>query len=313
MNKKILVSTLVCSSLSLSSHALASMAPQTSFESHLGGKLFTHNIAGELNFTKGITNATDHMYNSWLDLSTATSLYNGLDFIAQVGIESEVETFTPNQEGNKYQEAVKGDIQLGYNGHSIKGGYDDVILKKIFNPNLQSHLDVGNTENPIGSQISERGYFAEYGYTIMNTAVGVGILSGGQHYFSVNSYQPAPESSPYFDGMELGAVLFEDVDGSGAGMFFTGTTTLHNNINLSVGAGTISNTFSYTASANYVMNEYLGVSMISVGDEEHSTVSAGVDLAYDNFITYVDVSADLSKDGTNDRENRLAFGFKVVF
>ncbi len=289
------------------------MAPKTSFESNVGGKLFTHNVSGELNFTKGIENSKDHMHNSWIDLSTATSLYNGLDFIAQVGIESEVEEYTPNEDGNDYHEVLKGDLQLGYNGHSIKGGYDNVILKKIFNQNLKSNLDVGYTENSIGAALSERSYFGEYSYAIMSTEIGVGIISGGKHYLSVNSYQSAHQENPYLDGLELGAVVFEDIDGEGVGMFFTGTTTLRNDINLSIGAGSIANDFSYTASANYVMNEYLGMSLISTGGVGHSSISTGVDLAYDNFITYVDFSADLNDDEEGNRENKLAVGFKVVF
>lgn len=253
------------------------------------------------------------MHNSWVDFSTSTSLYNGLDLITHLGVESEVDNYTPNEDGNEYKETLSGIVELGYNGHSIKGGYDNPVLNKIFNQNLKSNLDVGYTENPIGEALSNRDYFGEYSFTIMSTEMGVGVIKGGNYYVSVNSYQQAHDNNPYFEGMELGAVIFEDVDNDGAGMFFTGTATLNNEINVSVGAGTIANEFSYTVSANYVMNEYLGLSATSIGSEGQSIASAGVELAYDNFITYLDFSADLNDDKNNVRENRMAFGFKVVF
>ncbi len=261
-----------------------------------------------------MNNAKDHMNNSWFNLSTATSVYNGFDIVSMVGLESEVDEITPDDDGNEYQEALKASLMLGHNGHTLQGGYDDVILKKVFNGNMQSNLDVGFTENPIGRQLSNRDYFAEYSYTFMNTDLGIGVISGGDYYLATSSYLTSPkEISSYVDGLELGAIVFEDTNNDGISLFITGATTLQNNVNVSVGLGNIDDRKAFTASANYVLNEYVGLSASAIGSAGHSIASTGIELAYDNFVVYGDYSVDLSTDDYDTKENRFGLGAKVVF
>lgn len=261
-----------------------------------------------------MNNVKDHMNNSWLDISTATSVYNGFDIVTILGIESEVDKITPFEDSNDYQEALKANLMLGYDGHTIQAGYDNIVLKKVFNGNMRSNLDVGFTENPIGTQVSNRDFFAEYSYTVMNTEFGFGMISGGDYFLSASSYLLSPpELTALIDGLELGAVVFEDSNNDGISVFVTGSTTLRNNINVSVGLGNIDDDKSFTASANYVVNEYIGISASAIGSAEYSIASSGLELAYDNFVVYADFATDLSYDDNNVKESRFGLGTKVVF
>lgn len=281
--------------------------PQTTYRTSVDGQTVTTNIKGELNYLYGVNDAKSHWYNSWFDVTAATSLYNGVDAVALIGVESEYDS-----EKDKYDEKLKGEVSISHNAHTLNVGYGNSLIGNMFTSDLKSSLDVGFTENAIGINMTERDGYAEYDFAYKDMTMGAGVTFGGEVYLSASKYLVNTAEGSSIDDLAISMIAFEEANG-GWGVFASAATTVMKNVELSVGLGDVNDRFSYTLGGTYVFNDHLGFHTSVIGNDDYSTWTTGVEGVYENIAAYLDYAIDLNENYHGRKDSRVGAGIKVMF
>ncbi|CAH7360031.1 exported hypothetical protein [Vibrio chagasii] len=295
---KLIKSTLliILAPLNASAANLSSLLPNTtgSIES-MGG--LNYSVYGEANYTYGVNDTESGFQNSLLGSRFATQNSGKPNF--SLGIEA----------GSKYDETkesykpnITGDMTAGQNGHSVTVGHLNWFTKSIFPSIYKSSLDTNFSQNPIGQLTNDYSWYA--GYSLMHKDVDLSITIDEERNFGLTF-------AKYINDVQYDLHIYDYNEKLGA--FVEGTTGLSSNTLVTGGLGTIESKASYSAALTSIFESGFSTFVNIIGHGKFATASFGGDYTLHNVTLFIEGASDFGSSQTNERQNKIATGLKIIF
>ncbi|HHJ3076272.1 TPA: hypothetical protein ACPVZG_000023 [Vibrio parahaemolyticus] len=306
MNTKMKFSAIAISLLSASAIAATPPAPNMFDEVmaksvgqySVAGQSMNYTVSGQANYVYGFDDLDIGFHNSYLDLSSSTSITHGVDLSLSTGVREIYEL-----SDDDFETKVDGSLKFSKDNHDFKVGYDRNLANKVLGAKIKMNGDTSLSKNAIGQSLSSYDGFAEYNFAVQNYNLTAALDFDGNFYGGLSAYA---------NDTDIKLHVFEHNDDYN--VFFDVGTVFGSNIKTSVGLGIIEEKVAFAADGSYFITDSFTLYGNVVGDEDYSTATVGAEYAYSSFAAYVEGVVELTDPReSGESQDGVMVGAKFMF
>ncbi|ELP5902227.1 hypothetical protein QTV49_004250 [Vibrio vulnificus] len=264
----------------------------------VAGQSMNYTLSGQVNYVYGFDDLDIGFHNSYLDLSSSTSIIHGVDLSLSAGVR-EIYDLSDDD----FETKVDGSLKFSKDNHDFKVGYDRNLANKVLGAKIKMNGDTSLSKNAIGQSLSSYDGFAEYNFAVQNYNLTAVLDFDGNFYGGLSAY--ANET-------DIRLHVFDYNDDYN--VFFDMGSVFGANIKTSVGLGIIEEKVAFAADGSYFITDSLTIYGNVVGDEDYSAATVGVEYAYSSFAAYIEGMVELTEPReSGESQDGVMVGAKFMF